>query len=229
MRSELVSRIETPGWVNLRTGLGAALFLIAMASGSRVLGGADPGVAVWAVTRDLAAGTRLTASDVRSTRVDLAAEHLSRYVSAEASVSGALLVRATQEGELLAAGAVARPGTPTDGRSITIPVSAEHAVGGRLSAGDVVDVLVTVDARGAAARTTLLVGSAVVQDVVSDPAFGNGDAALVGITVTVDPAEALRIALATRSAEIDVVRVDGASTQRDGPPGAPSSLSLRQL
>lgn len=225
MRAEAAARLEAPAWVNLRTVLGAALFLIATASGSRMLATADRGTSVWALTRDVAVGARLGVGDVRRVEAELSREQLSAYVSAEAPVEGALVVRAAREGELLPAAAVAPPETPNDGRSITIPVTADHAVGGRLSTGDLVDILATVDARGSSARTTLLVGAAVVQDVVLDPAFGAGEASMVGITVGVDPDQALRIALATRSAEIDVVRVDG--SDEAGPTEA--SLSLEEL
>ena len=226
MRAEGVARLEVPDWVNLRTVLGAALFLIAMATGSRVLATAERGTSVWVLTRDVAVGARLAEGDVRRAEVNLAAEQLSTYVSSDAAVENALVVRGVRRGELLAAASVAPPGTPSDQRSITVPVTADHAVGGRLSTGDLVDILATVDARMSAARTTLLVGSAVVQDVVFDPTFGAGETALVGITVAVDPDQALRIALATRSAEIDVVRVDGPAG--DAVVGA-ASLSLEDL
>lgn len=226
MRAEGAGRLEVPGWVNLRTVLGAALFLIALASGSRVLAAAEGGTSVWVLTRDVAVGARLAEGDVRRAEVNLAPEQLSTYVSAEAQVEGALVVRGVRRGELLAAAAVAPSGTPSDQRSITVPVTSVHAVGGRVATGDLVDILATVDARGPAARTTLLVGSAVVQDVVLDPTFGAGEAALVGITVAVDPDQALRIALATRSADIDVVRVDGPAGDAVG---EAASLSLEDL
>src|SRR6476469_1490712 len=59
-------RVRPPRWLDLRLVLGVLLVLGSVLLGARVVGAADATVPVWAVTGDLAAGTRLDASDLRA-------------------------------------------------------------------------------------------------------------------------------------------------------------------
>lgn len=213
MRAEVAARLERPPWINVRTCLGTLLFAIAMTAGWHTLDAAEQGRLVWATGRDVPEGARLTSSDLESIRVDLPADQLAQYLDASTPLEGSLAVRSMSRGELVSAAAIAEPRTAIDARSISIPISADHAVGGDLSAGDLVDVLATVDARGTDAETILLVEAATVQDVVSDATFGGGEGSLTGITVSVPAEQAMKIALAVRAAEIDVVRVDGIASE----------------
>lgn len=94
---------------------------------------------------------------------------------------------------------------------MTIPVTPEHAVGGRLRAGDRVDVYATFDSGDDRARTSLLVRGVEVLDVVETGGLVAGEESVVGLTVAVTPSEAARLAFAIRTAELDVALVAGAA------------------
>ena len=95
------------------------------------------------------------------------------------------------------------------GSSMTIPVTPEHAVGGTLRPGDVVDVYATFNAADLRARTELVVEGAEVLDVVTAGGLVVSDDSMIGVTVAIDPDAAGALAGAIRTAEIDLVRVAG--------------------
>jgi len=64
-------RIRPPRWLDLRLVLGVLLVLGSVLLGARVVAAADATVPVWAATGDLAAGTELTAGDLRAVDVRL--------------------------------------------------------------------------------------------------------------------------------------------------------------
>ena len=102
------ARLARPRWLDARLAVGILLVLGSTVLGSRVVAAADDTTPVWAITRDLGAGTRLSADDVvrRDVRLDGDA---SRYVAAAGGPpAGYVLTRPVGSGELLPAGAVAR-------------------------------------------------------------------------------------------------------------------------
>lgn len=195
--------------MNLRTTLGLILFALALLAGQRVMAQSASTVEVWAATHDLGPDAVLTASDVRLAEVHLSSSTLQRYLPASRDPTGSTLVRAVTAGELLPVSSVVAEGAPAAGRSMTLPVTPEHAVGGQLRPGDRVDVFATFDAGDIRARTTLLARSVEVVDLVRQGGFAVGDDSIVGITVAVTSTDAARLAFATHNADIDVVRVDG--------------------
>lgn len=205
-------RLERPRWLNLRTTLGTLLFGIALLSGWSVLGTADTGYGVWVAAADLSSGTDLAATDVTAIEVDLPPEQLGHYLGSEVSLDGATLLQPLRRGQLVPSAWVSAEEPEATSRVITIPISADHAVGGALRPGDRVDVLASLDAGRAGARTTLLVGSAEVEDLLHAGSFVADDESLAGVTLEVSPEDAARLAYAIRSAELDLVRVEGPST-----------------
>jgi len=189
---------------------GAVLLVISLAGGRTILASASDTTPVWVAARSLAGGTRITAESLRIEQVDLPASLASTYVSARKDIEGAVLTRPVAAGELLAQNWVV-PRASRAGRAVTIPVDPTHAVGGALGPGDLVDVFATFDAGDASARTVTLVRQVEVVDVVSAGGLVMGEKAIVGITISVSPEDAQRVALAARAAELDVARVEDPS------------------
>ena len=209
-------RAERPTWLNGRTLLGAALLAASLVGGHRVMEQANVTVGIWATTKDLPAGARLTADALRASQVRLEPEVIDHYVSVSESLEGAVLTRPMRRGELVAAGWLSTGDAAAAGRSITIPVSPEHALGGTLRPGDRVDVYATFDAGDVRARTILLIRDIEVMDVVTTGGLVLDERSIVGVTVSLDPEEAARTAFAIRTGEIDLVRVEAG---RGLPPG----------
>lgn len=216
-------RATRPTWLNLRTVLGAILFAVSLLCGSIVLGAADEGVLVWAVSRDLPEGAALTAGDLQVVEVELPPGQSSSYLGGTVALEGSILLRPVRAGELLAAAWVGEKASTT-ARSIAVPIDAEHAVGGVLRPGDRVDIFATFQRAGGEAMTKLLVQNAEVEGLLRTEALVMDRETFAGITVSVPSEEAARIAFALRSSEIDVVRVEGL-----GDIGPVSSITARDL
>lgn len=224
MAVSVAVRRERPAWLNLRTLFGLALFLLSLLSGWHLLEGTERGTLVWAAADDLAAGVPLRTSDLVAVRSDLGADQLSVYLGAGADLEGAELTRPVGRGELLAARFVAPAGTGSEGRAMTVPVTADHAVGGRLTRGDRVDVYATLKGGRASARTTLILGSAQVLDLVTTGGLVADGESLTALTLEVSAVDAARLAFAIRTAEIDIVRVRG--DEATPHPGSVSAADL---
>lgn len=206
----VAARAGRPGVVNRRTVLGVLLVGLSVAGGYGILQEADRTVPVWVVARDLASGSVIGADSLRVERVSLPDRLESEYATTSEQLEGSVVTRPLGEGELVPNGWVAAA-PASEGRSITIPIDPEHAVGGQLRPGDLVDLFATFDPSDIRARTVSLVREAEVIDTVSAGGLVMGDSSVVGLTVSVTPDEAQRIAFASRTAQIDVVRVDDPS------------------
>lgn len=210
MQVAVARRAEAPSWVNVRTVLGLLLFGISLVAGSAVLGAADEGVQVWAARRDLAEGTVLSVGDLEAVAVKLPEEQLAGYLAASTQLPGATLVRPLRRGELIPAGWVTEEGAGSS-RSIAVPITADHAVGGELRPGDRVDVFATLRGVRGESRTTLLVTAAEVEDLLRSEGMVMENDSFAGITLSVSPDDAARIAFAIRTSDLDVVRVEGST------------------
>lgn len=204
-------RVARPPWANVRTVLGLVLFAAALLIGRSILEGAKTTVEVWAAAEDLRGDAPLAAADLVRAEVKLPEDVAAAYAPATEDVTGAILVRPLVAGELVPNAWLSSGPAAEAGRSMTIPVTPEHAVGGRLRAGDRVDVFATFDPGDVRARTSLLVRGVEVLDVVETGGLVVGEESVVGLTVAVTPAEAARLAFAIRTAEVDVVLVSGPS------------------
>jgi Flp pilus assembly protein CpaB len=209
-----------PGWLNLRTTLGLILFALALLAGQRVMAQSASTNEVWVAAHDLGPNSTLVSGDLKAEDVHLSSDMLPRYAAASRDITGATLVRPVAEGELLPLSSLASEAGSDQGRSMTLPVTPEHAVGGQLRPGDRVDIFASFDSGDISARTTLLARSVAVIDVVNQGGFGVADGSMVGITVAVTPSDAARLAFATHNADIDVVRVNGV-------PGTGSGSTVR--
>ncbi|MQB00420.1 MAG: hypothetical protein GEU78_09040 [Actinobacteria bacterium] len=202
-------RVSRPTWINARTVLGVTLFAVAFVGGRQVLSDAGATISVLVATRDVARGEVVHSSDLRFVGADLPSDVLATYATSIRDLEGAVATRAIHSGELLSREWFAGAGDPVgQGRSMTVPVSPDHAVGGDLRPGDVVDVYATFDAGDVRARTSLLVREAEILHIVSSEGVVIGDRGMVGVTLSVSPGEAGRLAFAIRTSELDLVRVD---------------------
>lgn len=212
-------RFETPAWVNGRTILGLVLFAVAFLAGQRLLAAADETVGVWAASRDLPLGETLDAADLEQVQVRMPEELLSRYATSVERVDGGALLHPLRAGELVSLDWVGTGSVARAGRSLTIPVSPEHAVGGQLRIGDRVDVFATFDAGDARARTVLIVRGAQVVGTVDAGGLITGEEATIGVTIATTQPEAARLSFALRTGEIDLARVEAPA-----PPGRIDSV-----
>lgn len=210
MEIAVAARAGRPGFLNRRTVLGVLLVGLSVAGGYEILGAAEETVPVWVAARDLASGSPITAGALRVEHVSLPDRLGSEYVTTAQKLEGSVVTRPLGEGELIPHEWVAPSGI-SEGRSITVPIDPEHAVGGELRPGDVVDLYATFDPSDVRARTVSLVREAEVIDTVSAGGLVMGDRSIIGLTVSVSPDEAQRIAFASRTAQVDVVRIDDPS------------------
>ena len=209
-------RAGRPAWVNRRTILGIVLLGVSLVGGHSVMESARTTVPMWVAATDLPSGSVISPSSLRVEEVHLPPRLATSYLKTDHEIVGQVVTRPIAAGELVPAGWVTAEATG-EGRAITLPVDPEHAVGGALRPGDLVDVFTTFDSGGARPRTVTLVREVEVVDVVASGGLVMGDKAVVGITISVGPDEAQRVAYAIRTGEIDVVRIDDPS-KRAGPP-----------
>lgn len=207
-------QVARPAWLNSRTVLGALLFALAVLGGARALQSARATVPVWTAARDLPAGAQLIPEDLRPARVNLPTDLLARYAAPTTVLKGAVLTDAVHEGELIAVGSLTRGEPAERGRSITIPIAAEHPLGSELRQGDRIDVLATFDPDDPRARTVPVARDIEVLDLVSAQGLVGSEGSIVGVTVAVTPQQAANIAFAIHTAEIDLARVEA---QGDAP------------
>jgi hypothetical protein len=113
---------------------GVLLVVVSVATGARIVAAADRSVQVWALDRDVAAGTLLTAEDVRPARARLF-ESAPLYLRTTQAPSGRSVSRRLGKGELLPAAALRHP---APGVVVAIPVRPENAPS--LARGQSVDV-----------------------------------------------------------------------------------------
>jgi Flp pilus assembly protein CpaB len=194
--------------VDTRLVVGLLLVTLSVLGGLRLASTADDTVGVYAATRDLPADHVLKRDDVRVTQIRASDSVLDGLVVARrVPPIGRALRFPLAEGALLQTGAVGTSGVRATGREITVPISADHALGGALEAGDRVDVLGSFDKGTELAKTLTVAKSAQVVDVVStDGLFGQREGELSALTLAVRPDDVVLVAFAVRNGEVDVVR-----------------------
>lgn len=198
-------RIERPRWINVRTVLGLALFAGSLIAGQQLVSTPAPSTRLWIAATEIPPGSTVLPENLTTIEADLPADAMERYAAASTSLEGAYVARGIPEGQLIPLDSLSST-APSASRQMTVPVEAEHAVGGDLRAGDLIDILVTVDAGRPSARTTVLVSEAEVLNVVQASGSFGSDSPPIGVTIAVGADDAPRLALALRTGEIDIVR-----------------------
>jgi hypothetical protein len=181
--SPVPRRFKNPSWLDLRLVAGVLLVLASVVIGATAMSSADHRQARWSVSHDVAAGTVLTAADVRAARVQLGAAD-SEYVPVSTAVVGRTVQQSLRAGQLLPASELA---APPAGVTVTIPLGPENAP--NIAQGDRVTVwLSTKTCQG----VVLLSGVPVQRaDKVSGSAFGSDTGSL--LVVRISAVEAKRV------------------------------------
>lgn len=180
--------------------LGATITLLALRA-------TDSRVNVVVARTNLAAGTRVDATAFTTKRVNLDASLRSSVIAPAdvASLDGATMLIPITAGSAIPQTALA-PAAATNGRrSLSLPIAPERAVGGKLRAGDRVDVY-TTGQRGSLVTTNVEVLDVVRTDngplVASDT---------LTIVLAVDNEQATRIAPIVGSSDVVLVQATGAA------------------
>jgi hypothetical protein len=210
-------RLTRPRWLDARLLGGLLLVLISVAAGARTVSALDRRTEIWALTRDLGAGSRLAQGDLALRSVRLDGASASRYLAASTAPVGRVTLRPLGQGELLPAAALAAATSVAD-REVVVDVDRTAAAG--LRRGQVVDVYAVRDpAGGAGAGTPAQVLSAVT--IADDPDTGSsafGAGGQVGVTLVVGQDDVARVIDAVSHGQLYVVRVP-ASAQTQPSPG----------
>jgi Flp pilus assembly protein CpaB len=210
--------------VDARLAVGLLLMAVSVGGGLRLAGAADRTVPVVAATHDLAAGHVLARADLEIARVHggrLFLATLVRGADRPLLVGQVLLAPVARHGPVARA---ALATAPRAGREITVPIAPEHALAGAVRVGERVDVLATFDKAGPGARTVTVVrGAEVVAVSRSHGLFGQGGPQVSAITLSVAPDDAVFLAFALRTGELDIIRSTG------GPPAARDTFERSSL
>ncbi len=174
-------------------------------------------VSVAVASQTIASGEPIEASSVRFVEVGGDSAALDGLVS-EAGFSaraGSVAVSRIGEGSLITTDSLRDPaGAESDLRAMSIPVDPAHAAGGSLTPGDRVDVIATGDVAAEFIATNVEVLS--VDDAGGGLTDGPGSFA---VTLSVTPDAALRLATASASGSIDILRATGATPIASGSDG----------
>jgi hypothetical protein len=205
-------RHHRPGWRDPRILVGVVIVAASVLLGVKVLAAADDTVGVWALRKDLPAGTRVDAGEVERVQIRFdGREAADRYLSADEPLpSGSVLRRPVGQGELLPRKALAG----ADQALVEVPVSVEvDEVPATVAEGSVVDVWVTPQTATTADRladATLVLDDVVVVKAPSgQDTLGPGGTRQVIVGVTADRAQKLGPALGRTSSGRVVITKQG--------------------
>lgn len=186
------------------------LILASVVGGAVVVAAADHRSARWAVTRDLAAGTVLTAGDLKAVRVQLGPAD-SSYVSIREAVVGRAVSSTVPAGTLLTRADLV---TPPSGVAVTVPLRPDN--GPNIAKGQRITVwLSTKTCQG-----QVLVSGVPVQDVSrsGDASFGSDGGSVLELNL---PAADARRVVSALDLEGAVIRAGLLSAgQAADPPAA---------
>ena len=175
-----------------------------------VLSKADDTRPVLVAARDLAPGTIVGESAVRTTRVHADSTLLATLFGAEqlAALRGRVVTATVHKGELVPRGAVSALDAHAATRVMSFALARARAVGGRLSGGDRVDVVAVDHDSGQAGY--VLTGAEVVSVESRSAGALSGASDDLTITLVVDPSSAPQLAAAVDSGTVSLVRSTGA-------------------
>lgn len=219
-------RISTPRWFDLRLVLGIVLVLAAVLVGALVVSRARHTDKELAVTRDLAAGTKLQDGDVRLVDVQLPDDvrHDAAYLSDPAAVVGKVLNRPLHRGELLPAGVLAAADSTQT--TVSVPFAADAAPA--LARGE--RIVVWLSTRSC--PSIVLLPDVTVQDVRAAASGGfSTSGAGQDVVVSVAPALAQRVvaALAIQDATIRAGVLSGPRPSAGSAAGSAGGNALPSL
>lgn len=188
--------------------------VLAFITNLMVLRSQDETRAVVVAASDLVSGRAVDVNDFRAVEVDVDDDLFSRLVPWQQmeTLKGMVAARAIPAGDLIGPNDL-RPESAGFGlRAMSIPIDAEHAVGGDLVVGDRIDLILVRDQ----VPEYVLVDA----EVLSVSSNDRGALSVGGfyLVVGVDPERALAVAAAVQDGRIEVVRSTGADPIRVGAP-----------
>lgn len=210
-------RMTKPRWLDVRVIGGVLLLVASVAVGTKVIGAASQTSPMWTIAQDLAAGTVLASSDLIVEDVNLG-ETAGVYLGVATDLTGRVLNRPLQAGELVPAAALAEVG---DSRVLSVTVTADHLAPG-VTHGSVADLYLITGRTGLVGGqvdTRLLRGGVTIQSVTA-PASGGLSGAVSGgyrvaLLLAADDADALVRELPLGDPVI-VLHAGGATAARAG-------------
>ena len=160
---------------------------------------------------DLRVGSRIGPSDVAVARMQLPPGLATRRAyHRTAQVVGAVVVGPVGSGELIQAASLASHAGPRESRQVSLPIDAARAVGGRLVAGDIVDVAATLGAGGSAETTWIVRGATVVAVDGQGSSLGDRSHQVVTLALASEQ-DALAVANAVAAGSVSLVRTTEAN------------------
>ncbi len=213
VRDENIRAISAPTrslWSRLSTGHVVMIVagLLAVVANLAVLSARDDVFVVAAAAGELRQGRVITSADFVTVDVNVDEDTLRDLVLAAdlPALEGKIAARTIPDGALVHPDDFRSASAPLELRAMSIPVGREDAVGGDISAGDLVDVIAVADGTSRYITTAAEV-LAVPETATSGIAGGTS----FFVTIAIDAETALRLALALEEAEVSVVRSTGAS------------------
>ncbi len=216
-RRGIRSQLSVGHWLMIVAGLLAALVNFT------VLRAGDNAVRLAVASQGITPGQKVDPDFFQLTKVHAEPEVLGPFLTAEEidDVVGRVAVRPIAAGALVTESDLSGQGSETGLRWMSIPIDPAHAAGGKLAAGDRVDVIQVVDGR----VQLVAVGVEVVSAGTHDH-DGFGGLSQYSITLAVDVPTMLRIAAAIHGETIEIVRSTGAEAPiLTAPPSGPSEAS----
>jgi Flp pilus assembly protein CpaB len=181
--------------------------VLAFATNLVVLRNHDETRAVVVAAVNLPAGRLVESTHFRAVEVDVDDAVYSKLIpwTQAAALVGQVTSHPIGEGVLIGITDFRGPSGPAGLRSMSVPIDAEHAVGGEVAAGDRIDLILVADD-----GPRYVLASAEVLAVSSIGELGALASGHFYIVVAVDAAQALLVAEAIRDGRIEVVRSTGA-------------------
>jgi pilus assembly protein CpaB len=172
--------------------------------------------AVLVAAHEIRAGETIASSDFRTARVTLTPGVLATVAQAgeRRHLTGRIAATTIAEGELVTRRTLRRRAAPHGLRAMSIPIDPARAVGGRLEAGDRVDVLFAGEE-----AVSIIVVDAPVLAVDARGRGGIGESASpFTVTIAVDARQSELVAAAVADGEISLARTTGAESARGTTP-----------
>jgi pilus assembly protein CpaB len=166
--------------------------------------------AVLVAAHEIRAGETITASDFQTARVTLTPEVLATVARADhrRALIGRIAGTTIGTGELVASRMVRPRAAPHGLRAMSIPIDPSRAVGGRIAAGDRVDVLFAGQQ-----AVSIIVADAPVLAVDARGRGGIGESASpFTVTIAVTAKQSQSVAAAVADGEISLARTTGAAS-----------------
>jgi Flp pilus assembly protein CpaB len=168
----------------------------------------EGGARVMVAAREIRAGERVSADDLRGEAVTMSAPLLATVVRAGEvdAVVGRIAGVTVAEGEIVSKRSLRPPAARRGRRAMSIPIDPARAVGGRLAAGDRIDVLFAGER-----AVSIIVADAEVLAVDARGRGGIGESASpFTVTIAVTARQSQLVAAAVVDGNISLARTTGA-------------------